>query len=110
MWVYESQEHFLLSAKTVKFLNSLRNSQGHYWTPVAKELAFGVIYGKPIPIEATGPLYCNHANEAPYGVCSCNEYCYCRVVSNCGALLTAPHKLPDGTAKEISRRVDERRK
>jgi hypothetical protein len=73
----------MLGAEATKFIESLRNSQGHYWTSVAKELAFGVIYGKSIPQEATSPLYCEHANECP-SVCKCPEYCYCRVVGNCG--------------------------
>jgi hypothetical protein len=108
---YATLEQSLLGERVTKFVESLRNSQGHYWTPVAKELAFGVIYGKPIPQEATSPLYCAHSNCAPNGACLCQRYCYCRVVGNCGAFpLDAPYKLPDGTAKEISRRVDERRK
>jgi hypothetical protein len=114
----QSAEARVVDEHTAKFVGSLRNSQGHYWTPVAKELAFGVIYGKPIPQEATSPLYCEHANEMPHP-CPCPEYCYCRVVGNCGQaprkgeLVEQPatmHKLPPGTAKEISRRVEERRK
>jgi hypothetical protein len=107
----EAAERRSFTTLPPQWAGHLKNGRGVYWTHVANELGVKLMRGEltDIPVEATSPMYCAHSNEAGDRPCKCNEYCYCRVVGNCGKLLVM-HKLPPGTAKEISRRVEERRK